>query len=210
MTDAGASRPDPARWSHLLDYRRRTFHLYDEVRRLHTADPHGAHAHWRAVRDQLFGQHPPSAMPAEPLDEFSGLSYYDYDPAVAGVADLDTDVEIERLEVATSTGEAMTLERFGRVSLPWGALDAYWIDVYGGGVFIPLRDGTAGDTTYGGGRYLYDTVKGADLGSTPSGQLVLDFNFAYHPSCTYTPAGSCPLAPPGNRLDARIEAGERL
>ena len=193
----------------LLDYRRRTAALYEEVRRLHAADPHSAHAHWRAVRDQLFGNHPQSALEPDDRDAFKGLRYYDYDPAFAVVATVDTDVEIERYEIPTSTDTTMTFERFGRVELPWGELDVYWLDAYGGGVFLPLRDATAGDTTYGGGRYLLDTVKGADLGSTPSGQLVLDFNFAYHPSCHYNPAWSCPLAPPGNRLDARIEAGEQ-
>jgi hypothetical protein len=193
----------------LLDYRRRTLQLYEDVRRLHPTDPHSAHAHWRAVRDQLFGNHPQSALTDADRETFKGLHYFDYDPEFAVVASIDTDVEVERFEVTTSTGAEMTFERFGRVLLPWGSLDVYWLDVYGGGVFIPLRDGTAGDTTYGGGRYLYDTVKGADLGSTPSGQAVLDFNFAFHPSCHYNPAWSCPLAPPGNVLDAPIEAGEK-
>ncbi len=194
----------------LLDYRRRVLHLYEQVRELLPSDPHAAHAHWRAARDQLFGHHPQSALPPDERASFRGLSYYDYDPAYAVVASVDTDVAVERFDVATSTGAAVTFERFGRVAVPWGTLDVFWLDAYGGGVYIPLRDGTAGDTTYGGGRYLLDTVKGADLGSTPSGQLVLDFNFAYHPSCHYNPEWSCPLAPPGNRLHARIEVGERL
>ena len=59
------------------------------------------------------------------------------------------------------------------------------------------------------GRYLLDTCKGADLGSTPDGRLILDFNFAYHPSCHYNPMWACPLAPPSNRLAIPVEAGER-
>jgi uncharacterized protein (DUF1684 family) len=54
-----------------------------------------------------------------------------------------------------------------------------------------------------------DTVKGSDLGSTPDDRLVLDFNFAYNPSCSYDPRWSCPLAPPANRLSVEIRAGER-
>ena len=194
----------------LLDYRRRVSELYREVRAHHDGDPRGAHEHWRAVRDQLFAHHPQSALPGEDRAAFSGLPYYEYDPGYAVVVDVDTDVAVERFEVPTSTEGTMTFVRFGVVTLPWGSLDVYWLDAYGGGVFLPFRDATAGDTTYGAGRYLLDTVKGADLGSTPSGQLVLDFNFAYHPSCRYNPTWSCPLAPPGNRLDERIEAGERL
>ena len=101
------------------------------------------------------------------------------------------------------------MRRFGVVELEWGTLEVFWIDVYGGGVFIPFRDATSGSLTYGGGRYLLDTIKGADLGMTERGELVLDFNFAYHPSCHYDPRWSCPLAPRENWLTVPIEAGER-
>src|ERR687896_31197 len=67
---------------------------------------------------------------------------------------------------------------------------------------------TSGERTYGAGRYLLDTVKGADLGMEAD-KLMLDFNFAYNPSCAYDPRWVCPLAPPPNRLDLPIEAGER-
>ncbi len=88
-------------------------------------------------------------------------------------------------------------------------MDLYWLEGYAGGLFVPFADATSGATTYGAGRYLLDTVKGADLG-TRDGRLVLDFNFAYNPSCSYDPRWSCPLAPPGNRLTVAITAGERV
>ena len=96
-----------------------------------------------------------------------------------------------------------------------GTLDDWALRSYGSGVFVPLRDATSGRTTYGGGRYLIDTVKGADLGSgidpsSGAATLVLDFNFAYHPSCTYDAAWACPLAPPGNVLDLGVPVGEQL
>ena len=62
----------------------------------------------------------------------------------------------------------------------------------------------------GAGRYLLDTAKGADLGITAGGALVLDFNFAYQPSCAFDPRWACPLAPPEARLAISIEAGERI
>ena len=193
----------------LLDYRRRVEALYAEVRRTRDSNPEGAHEHWRAVRDQLFRSHPQSALDAERRSTFTGLRYYDYDHALSVVGRLDTDVEHERYEIGTSTGGDMAFIRFAVVHLPFGTLDAFWLDAYGGGLFLPFRDATAGDTTYGGGRYLFDTVKGADLGSAAPDELVCDFNFAYNPSCHYTPTWSCPLAPPGNRLPTRIEAGEQ-
>lgn len=192
----------------LLDWRRRVGELYTAVRARHPDAPQDAHTIWRHGRDRLFGHHPQSPLPDRV--GFAGLPYYDYDEAWSFAVRVDTDVEPTRDEVITSTGEPMTLERCGAVDLPVGRLDLYWIDVYGGGLFLPFRDATSGTTTYGGGRYLLDTVKGADLGSTADGRLVLDFNFAYHPSCRYSPSWSCPLAPPGNRLEAAVTAGERL
>ena len=88
-------------------------------------------------------------------------------------------------------------------------LTLYWLLGYGGGVFLPFADATSGRETYGAGRYLLDTIKGADLGSTPDGLTVLDFNFAYNPSCVYSPRYLCPLAPPANRLPMPVRAGER-
>ena len=194
-------------YADLLDYRRRVFGLYDEVRRLSTTDPAKAHERWRAVRDELLGTHPQSAIAPADRPRFTGLRYYAYDPRYRFTAPL-IEAPGERFEVRTSTGEAMWLRRMGRVEIPLGTLPVFWIDVYGGGVFIPFRDGTSGDTTYGGGRYLIDTVKGADLGSTEDGRLVLDLNFAYHPSCHYHHRWSCPLAGPESRLASRVEAGE--
>jgi uncharacterized protein (DUF1684 family) len=89
-------------------------------------------------------------------------------------------------------------------------LTLFWLDAYGGGLFLPFRDATAGSMTYGGGRYLLDTVKGAGLGATLDGELILDFNYAYHPSCAWDSSWSCPLPPRSNRLDIRVEAGEKL
>ena len=89
------------------------------------------------------------------------------------------------------------------------SLNALWLESYGGGLFVPFRDATSGTETYGAGRYLLDTVKGSDLGAAPDGGLILDFNFAYNPSCSYDPKWVCPLAPPGSRLDVEVLAGER-
>ncbi|MFI5048843.1 MAG: DUF1684 domain-containing protein [Gaiellales bacterium] len=77
---------------------------------------------------------------------------------------------------------------------------------YGGGLFLPFGDG---DATYGGGRYLLDTVKGSDLGEADGG-IVLDFNFAYNPSCAYDPRWTCPLSPLDSRLAIPVDAGELL
>ena len=187
----------------LLDWRRRIAAAYADARAAGGPDER-AWLRWLAVRDELFATHPDS-----PIDEpstFTGLHYAAYDDGLyveAAVIDADP----VAIDVQTSDG-VVPLRRIGVAQLPFGTLDVWWIASYGGGVFVPLADATNGDATYGGGRYLIDTIKGADLGGSPGRTLRLDFNYAYHPSCFYSARWSCPLAPAGNRLVTRIDAGE--
>lgn len=194
----------------LLDYRRRVSDLYGEIRR--RGPGRDTWVRWRGGRDALFRHHPQSPYPPGARAELGPLPYFDYDPAFAVTATVQPAAPAT-FEIAHSSDGTTPARRFGRVAadLPAGTceLSLYWLDVYGGGVFLPFRDTTAGDTTYGGGRYLLDTAKSADLG-TRDGALILDFNFAYHPSCYHDPRWSCPLAPPENRVDVAIEAGERV
>ena len=190
----------------LLDWRRRVAHLYAEVRR--ADDVRGAHELWRTTRDDLLAHHPDSPLTPEARAEFAGLPVAPYDEAFRFEVEVDLDVEPRRLDVETGTDGVVPFDRFGVVHLPGvGDLDVWWLASYGGGVFVPVRDATAGATTYGGGRYVLDTIKGADLGGD-DGRLVVDFNFAYNPSCAYDPRWACPLAPPGNTVDVAIPAGE--
>ena len=190
----------------LLDYRRRVSEMYDAVRSLRERDARAAHRLWRERRDELFRSHPQSALPENERAAFRGLRYHEYDPAFAFTAKVRS-VTHESYDVDTSTGGVIPFVRFGAVALPIGTLEVMWLDEYSGGVFLPFRDATSGKTTYGGGRYLLDTAKGADLGSSGD-TLVLDFNFAYHPSCVYDPKWTCPLAPLSNRHTVAVEAGE--
>jgi uncharacterized protein len=191
----------------LLDWRRRVGGLYAAVRA--ASDPEAGWRLWRDGRDDLFAGHPDSPLDGTARNGFSGLPFAPYDPALRFEAPLQP-APAQRLEVPTATDGVVPFERIGTVALgDLGTVDVWWLDSYGGGVFVPLRDGSAGRGTYGGGRYLLDTVKGADLGGG-DGRLVVDLNFAYHPSCAYDPRWSCPLAPDGNRLTADVQAGEQL
>jgi uncharacterized protein (DUF1684 family) len=192
----------------LLDWKRRVFELYAEVRR--SPEPEAAWTRWREVRDDLFRTHPQSPIPPRDRAAFWGASYFDYDPTLRVVADT-APASAEAIEIAGSTGEPFRFTRFATASFELdrepARLDLFWLEGYGGGVFLSFRDATSGTETYGAGRYLLDTVKGADLGRE-NGKLVLDFNFAYNPSCAYDPRWACPLAPPANRLAFPIRAGE--
>ena len=193
----------------LLDWKRRVFDLYEEVRS--APDPVVAWELWRATRDRMMVEHPQSPIPPGERDGFGGLRYFGYARAFRVLAEVE-EAEPERLEVVTSRDGAYAFTRFGRASFELAgeacSLDLLWLEGYGGGVFLPFRDGTSGKETYGAGRYLWDTVKGADLG-LEDGLMILDFNFAYNPSCAYDPRWDCPLAPPGSRLEIPVTAGER-
>ncbi len=194
----------------LLDWRRRVHALYAEVRA--ARDPRAAWARWRAERDKLFKTHPQSPLAPEQRAAFTGLEYFPYDPAwrVEGV--VEPEAAPEAFTLALREDGTFRMRRFARVRFRLGGADwtlaVFWIEGYGGGLFLPFRDATNGDETYGGGRYLLDTIKGADLGGEGN-RIVLDFNFAYNPSCAYHPRWHCPLAPQENRLALLVRAGER-
>jgi hypothetical protein len=154
---------------------------------------------WVAGRAELFAEHPESP------GRNAVLRYASYDVRWRFEVEVLA-VEADRIEIATATDGVVPFERIGRVELDGvGSLDVWWLASYGGGVWLPIRD--RNPDTYGGGRYVLDTVKGADLGGVGR-RLFVDLNFAYNPSCAYDEAWACPLAPPGNVVDVAVEAGE--
>ena len=190
----------------LWDWRRRVADMYAAVRA--APDPAAAWERWRTVRDGLFHVHPQT-----PLDRGAAApDYFPYDPALRFTVLLAPHDGPEQAFPAGADGDLL-MRPFARTEglapVLGGELLLYWMRGYAGGTFLPFADATSGRETYGGGRYLLDTAKGADLGMTPDGRIVLDFNFAYNPSCAYSPRWTCPLSPAGNRLPAAIAAGEK-
>ena len=165
-----------ARWQ-VLDWRRKVFELYRAVRE--EQDARAAHAVWVEGRDRLLMRHPASPVPAGERGAYPGANVAPYDGDYRLVVQVDRDVPKTRRDVPTATDGVVPFELMGRVTLPGlGSLDVWWAAVFGGGVFLPFRDATSGNQSYGGGRYVLDTIKGADLGGDPDA-LVVDLNFAY-------------------------------
>jgi uncharacterized protein (DUF1684 family) len=193
----------------VASWRRLVGELYAAVRA--EDDPERGHALWRHGRDELFTSHPQSPLPpGDPL-RATGVPYWPYDRRLRFEVPVRPTGPQATLSLPTSDG-ATPMTRIGQVDLPAPVdvtVDVWWLRQYAGGLFLPLRDGTAGRSSYGGGRYALDTAKGADLGGR-DGRLVVDLNFLYHPSCRYNDAWQCPLAPPGNTIAAPVSAGERL
>jgi uncharacterized protein (DUF1684 family) len=217
----------------LGDWRRRVARLYADVRFLYADDPVAAWQLWRSERETLFRGHPQSPLLPADRASFRGR-YWGYDarlafelevqpeepaPDASTVPGLDPAAAKPMLGLAlalpTSGGGTMAFRRIGWLDIPFpeGArrLALYWMEGYAGGLFVPFRDATNGTETYGAGRYLIDAAKSADLGGDRVRRtLVCDFNFSYQPSCAFDPQWACPLAPPENRLDLAVRAGERI
>jgi uncharacterized protein (DUF1684 family) len=195
----------------LWDWRRRVAELYARVR---ASEPRAGWEFWRAARDDLFRNHPQSPLEPSQRAGFPGLSYFDYDASLRVAASLAPVASRDPVRVDLGRDGVIALSAFARtegLAQKFGReLTLYWIEGYGGGVFLPFKDATCSAQTYGGGRYLLDTIKGADLGCTSDGRAILDFNFAYQPSCSYSEQWVCPLAPADNVLPAAIRGGERL
>jgi uncharacterized protein (DUF1684 family) len=188
----------------LADWRRQVGEMYSEVRRL------GAEAGWQVWRDgkqRLYREHPQSPVPADRRDGFV-FRCYDYDPSMRVLAEL---IPAEPTHVE-GDDEVPGMTHVGTLHLAVdGAhqeLGAYWLDGYAGGLFVPFADATSASETYGGGRYVLDTAKGADLGAADD-HVVIDFNLAYAPSCAHDARWRCPLAPAATRLRIAVRAGER-
>jgi uncharacterized protein (DUF1684 family) len=196
----------------LAHWRHSVAEIYAAVRLTSEEEPTEAWNLFRARRDRLFQSHEQSPLTPAQREGFSGLHYYPYDPTWRVQGTLDRNVDQEVFSVELPAEGALRLTRVAQVHFPAGDQEAtlavFWIAGYGGGLFLPFRDAACGQGSYGGGRYLYDTIKGADLGAGED-KLLLDFNYAYNPSCAYNEQWVCPLAPQENWLPLEIRAGER-
>jgi len=201
---------DPVPYLTLAQWRRTVAESYAAIRGASCEDSPNACRAFREQRDLLFRLHAQSPLTERQRRDFRGLSYFPYD-----VSWRSTGVIRSRQPTSVQLGDAdppIALMHVADVEFTVrdhsASLAMYWIKAYGGGLFLPFRDGTNGGQTYGGGRYLYDTIKKADLGSNDD-RINLDFNYAYNPSCAYNSQWTCPLPPPNNRLAFGVIAGER-
>ena len=174
---------------------------------------------FRHGRDDLFRTHPQSPLSEEARVQFTELHYFDHDPAYRIRVRVEPADEGDPLEIDTGGEDGViTYRRAGWLRFRLGGeecrLTVFSLVGYGGGLFLPFRDATSGSETYGGGRYLFDTVKNTDglaLELTAgSPEITIDFNFAYNPSCVYDARWACPLAPRENWLPVPVRAGEKM
>ena len=136
----------------LASWRRMISELYAAVRA--EDDPQRGYALWRRGRDELFRSHPQSPLPpGDPL-RTTGLPYWPYDPGLRFEVPVLPAEEAMSLSVPATDG-VIPMARIGRVQLPppvEAVIDVWWLRQYAGGLFLPLRDGTAGQSNWPGRR----------------------------------------------------------
>jgi hypothetical protein len=164
----------------------------------------------REKKARFFREGPRSPLPPDLKgDDFPGLDYYDPDPAYRYELELHEHDDPEEVTVGTSAEGERTYRRYGEFGLEIDGesvtLQAYRPVDGSDRLWLPFRDETSGEETYGAGRYL-DLEPDHHL---VDGRWVVDFNRAYNPTCAYNPAYECPLVPMENWLDVRVEAGEK-
>jgi hypothetical protein len=164
----------------------------------------------REKKTRFFREGPRSPLPTELQGEgFPGLDYYEPDPDYRYELELREYDDPERITVGTTAEGERSYLRHGEFSFAVDGervtLQAYRPTDGSDRLWVPFRDETSGEETYGAGRYLDLEPDHHRVGS----RWVVDFNRAYNPTCAYNPAYECPLIPVENWLDVRIEAGER-
>src|SRR5512141_2735371 len=187
----------------------------------HDNDEHEHHHHamsWHDALEELreaarhFYEHQFDWRGHGPPEGFDGPRWFPPDEKWRLAARLDRDAAGtgERVELATSTGKLRDMEKAGQLVFDVAgteqrltaflprAMDAEPV------LFVPFRDATSGVDTYGAGRYVEVPFDQDDE------VLELDFNYAYNPSCAFSPAYDCPYPPAGNRLAISVTAGEKL
>lgn len=159
---------------------------------------------WRDQRNAHF-RSGDSPLPEDKRAEFSGLPYYDYDPALDLIIHIEPNDQAETAQIFTTKDTIRNYEKFATFSFNV-ADEPVTLTIYSTphGLFLPFVDGTAKDgETYGGGRYI-------DVQQLDDETFHIDFNRAYHPYCVYNPRYDCPIPPAENRVNLAIRAGERL
>lgn len=160
---------------------------------------------FRGHKDEYFRGDPHSPLLPEQQQRFQGLAYYPEAPDLRFEVALDSSHSAAPVELDTTTGEKRTLIPAGTVELPIEGRRVRLLvfrEPGRGRYFLPFRDATAGQETYELGRYL-------DPQETPSGALIVDFNYAYNPYCAYNSGWTCPIPPVENHVPVPIRAGER-
>ena len=162
----------------------------------------------RRDKDSFMRSDEQSPLKPEQKNNFTGLKYFEPDPAYRIEARVEENKKKDLLVLATSDNKQKPFKKWGYAvfNLDGEEHRLLLLQTAQGlkteGLFLPFADATSANETYGAGRYL-------DLKMPKNGKITIDFNKAYNPYCAYTDGFSCPFPPPENNLPVAIRAGEK-
>ena len=134
---------------------------------------------------------------------FTGTRWFAVDESYRVVGNYVPYDKPKQIEIQNVMGDTLEESILGYVAFSLGGKDRRLdAEVDGTDASFVFRDLTSGHETYAASRFLDTKIE-------PNGRVILDFNEAYNPPCAYNPYTTCPLPPPQNRLDLRVEAGEK-
>lgn len=164
----------------------------------------------RREKDRFFKQHPRSPIPSKNRENFNGLDYYPIKSEFRFKLELHEHEDKEEITVDDSKGDQQSYLRWGKFQFKIDGqkyiLNAYKKSQGEQRLWVPFKDKTNGEETYGAGRYI-------DLEPSKhkeDDKWILDFNQAYNPFCAYNEDYVCPFIPPENWLETEVKAGEKI
>ncbi len=164
----------------------------------------------RSEKERFFGSHWQSPIPPRDRAEFRGLDFYPPDPDYRFELELHEHERKKTVRMAYTKGGERDFVRWAefrfRIDDEPCVLQAYKSDPEEENLFIPFKDATSGEETYGGGRYL---DLDATRNRTAYGRWILDLNEAYNPWCVFSEDYTCPFVPQENWLTLSVRAGEK-
>lgn len=151
-----------------------------------------------------------SPLEKEDLKRFKSLHFYPLNTKFYVMANFKRSRGEKKFKMKTSTDRLPEYIKYGEVTFSIDG-STFKLSVYRNielskrkefkkYLFLPFTDLTTGETSYGGGRYI-------DLEIPDGKEIIIDFNKAYNPYCAYTHSYSCPIPPPENFLNIKVEAG---
>jgi hypothetical protein len=166
----------------------------------------------RKKQEEKFRDPKESPLDKKMRKHFNGLNYYPVNLDYRVTAQFVKTENPVLFKMKTTTERLPEYQKYGEVHFTLDGEDRV-LEVYKSPeiskrpgledyLFIPFTDETNGIDTYDVGRYIDFTVP-------TSREVILDFNKAYNPYCSYGSAYSCPIPPEPNHLPIKIEAGEK-
>lgn len=141
---------------------------------------------------------------SEARRNFKGLNWFPVDESYKVTARLEPGTEAREMKVPNVLGGFFKMKSPGtlKFTLKGKPSSLQAVEEDDGTLFLIFGDASNENATYKSGRFLYAE-------KPVNGEVTLDFNKAENPPCAFTPYATCPLPPPGNKLDVEVNAGEK-